>query len=420
MTDNSASIDRHDAVEDLDLADRTVEDRTPTAPLTRPETLPPPLKGKPRARRIGFLILGAVVLLAAIAYGLMVLLAPPSEETDDAYVGGNIVSITARDGGTVLALHADNTQMVKRGQPLIDLDPASTDVQLAAAEAALGRAVRNVRSNTAQVTQAGAEIVQAQADLSRAQNDYQRRKAAAVDGAVSGEELSHAQDAVTTARAALNLAQARRAQAASAVEGTDVYSNPQVLAAIADVRAAAINSSHMKITSPVTGIVGQRTVQLGQKVAPGTPLMAVVPLDSLWVDANFRETQLQHLRVGQPATVTADIYGGKITFHGHVVGLGAGSGNAFSLLPPQNASGNWIKIVQRVPVRIALDPKELNTHPLRVGLSATVTVSTADRSGAFVSGSAPPAGGTEQSLTGGPAVEARIRQIIAQNMGGAR
>jgi membrane fusion protein (multidrug efflux system) len=408
-----------------DKTEAAVQARSEETPQAEPEAAgaaalpspPAPPQTKSRVRKIGFLILGAVVLIGAIIYAVMVLTAPPSEETDDAYVGGNIVAVTARDGGTVLALHADNTQQVTQGLPLIDLDPASTDVQLAAAEAALGRAVRAVRSNNAQVDQAGAEIAQAQADLRKAQNDYSRRRGAAADGAVSGEEVSHAADAVATARASLNLARAKQAQAASTVAGTSIYNNPQVLGAIADVRQAAINSSHMRIVAPVTGVIAQRTVQLGQKVAAGTPLMAVVPLDSLWIDANFRETQLQHLRVGQPVTIHADVYGNDVTYHGKVLGLGAGSGSAFSLLPPQNASGNWIKIVQRVPVRIALDPAELKRNPLRVGLSVDVKVATSDRSGPVVAGSAPPAGAVQRSLDGGPQAEARIRQIIAANLG---
>ncbi|WP_026359355.1 HlyD family secretion protein [Sphingomonas sp. PR090111-T3T-6A] len=399
---------------------QTLDRETPMdapAPVATAAVQAPP---KSRARRTGFLILGIVIVLAAIAYGVSILLAPSSEETDDAYVGGNIVSITAREGGTVIALHADNTQQVTRGQPLIDLDPATEDVALASAEADLGRAVRAFRSQGSSVDEASAEIAQAQADLGRAENDYRRRKAAVADGAVSGEEVSHAADAVTTARAALNLAEAKRSQAASSIQGTDVSNNPAVLAAIAAVRRAAISRAYMNISAPLSGVVAQRTVQLGQRVAPGTPLMAVVPLDSLWVDANFRETQLEHLRVGQPATIKADVYGKGVTFHGKVLGLGAGSGNAFSLLPPQNASGNWIKIVQRVPVRIALDPKELAKTPLRIGLSMTVKVATSDRSGPMVAGSTPPAGGTQDVVDGGPAVEARIRQIIAQNMGSAR
>jgi membrane fusion protein (multidrug efflux system) len=413
MTDNSTTLDREDSM----AADAPAQIAATT---TRPDVPPPPAPPKSRARRTGFIILGAVILIAAIIYAVMRFMAPPSEETDDAYVSGNIVSVTAREGGTVIALHADNTQQVTRGAPLIDLDPATEDVALASAEAELGRTVRVFRSSNSSVDEASAEIAQAEADLSKAQNDYTRRKAASADGAVSGEEVSHAADAVTTARAALNLANARRAQASSVVQGTSVSDNPAVLAAIANVRRAAISRAYMNIGAPLSGVVAQRTVQLGQRVAPGTPLMAVVPLDSLWVDANFRETQLQHLRVGQPATIKADIYGGKIVFHGKVLGLGAGSGNAFALLPPQNASGNWIKIVQRVPVRIALDPKELAKNPLRVGLSVNVTVGTSDRSGSTVAGSMAPAGGVQQSIDGGPQVDARIRQIIAENMGGDR
>jgi membrane fusion protein (multidrug efflux system) len=222
---------------------------------------------------------------------------------------------------------------------------------------------------------------------------------------------------VTTSRAALNLARAREKQATSTLSGTTVETNPQVLAAIAEVRRAAIDASYMQIVAPLTGEVAQRTVQLGQKVAAGTPLMAVVPLDSVWIDANFRETQLEDLRVGQPASITTDVYGSKVVFHGHVAGLGAGSGNAFSLLPAQNATGNWIKIVQRVPVRIALNPAELEKTPLRVGLSVDVEVETADRSGSFVAKSAPPAGGEVASLDGGPGLDERIREIIAENAG---
>ena len=416
MTDNSTPLDREDSM----AADDATPPAAQTEALARPDAPPPPQPKKSRTRRTGFLILGAVILIGAIAYLVMRLLAPPSEETDDSYVGGNIVAITAREGGTVLALHADNTQAVKAGDPLIDLDPATEDVQLASAEADLGRAVRMFRSNNSSVDEAQAEIATAEADVQRARNDFTRRQAAAKDGAVSGEEVSHAADALTTARAALNLANAKRAQAASVVQGTSVTDNPAVLSAIAMVRRAAISRAYMNIKAPVSGVIAQRTVQLGQRVAPGTPLMAVVPLDSLWVDANFRETQLQHLRVGQPATIKADVYGGKIVFHGKVLGLGAGSGNAFSLLPPQNASGNWIKIVQRVPVRIALDPKELRQHPLRVGVSADVTVDTSDLSGPSVAGATAPAGGVQQSIDGGPQVESRIRQIIAENMGRGR
>jgi len=386
----------------------------PVVPVT-----PAPPAGKSRARKLGFAVLGVLVALGALGYGGSRLPAPPVEETDDAYVGGNIVTITARQSGTVLALYADNTQAVTRGQTLIDLDPAQQDVALSAAEAKLGEAVRDIRATRSAVDEGTAEIAKARTDLARAAADYDRRKAAAAWGAISGEELSHAGDAVAAARAALNLAEARRGQAASTISGTGVSDNPQVLSAVANLRAAAISRSYMTIKAPLGGIVAQRNVQLGQQVNAGTPLMAVVPLDSVWIDANFRETQLADLRVGQSVTIRADVYGSKTVFHGRVMGMGAGSGNAFSLLPPQNASGNWIKIVQRVPVRIALDPKELRAHPLRIGLSAKVTVDTSDRAGPLVAAASAPAGGTQRSLDGGPQVDGMVRRIIAANLGGA-
>jgi len=386
-------------------------EQTPGTPSSAPVT-------NRRGRKRAFVILGIVAIIGAGAYGASVLLASPSEETDDAYVGGNVVSLTARNGGTVLALRADNTQHVTRGQPLIYLDPALQSVALATAQATLGRTVRAFRANRSAVDEASAEVVKASADVGRASHDLARRRAAVASGAVSGEELSHADDALVSARAALELAKSRRAQAASIVQGTDVQNNPAVLAAITDVRRAAIELSYDRIDAPVTGVVAQRTVQLGQRVAAGTPLMSIVPLDSLWVDANFRETQLKNIRVGQSVAITSDVYGGSVRYRGHVVGLAPGSGNAFALLPAQNATGNWIKIVQRVPVRIALDPAELSQHPLRVGLSVKAEVQTSDRTGPFVSESAPPVGDDLQSFNGGEETEASIQRIIAQNMRG--
>jgi len=374
----------------------------------------------PSARKRGFLMLGAAVLIGAAGYGGYELLSPASEVTDDAYVAGDVVAITAREPSTVLAINADNTEQVKRGQTLIEFDPATADAQLAAAEADLARAVRAVRADFAKVDETGAEVVSAEAELSKARNDLARRRAAAAEGAISGEEVAHAADSVRTAEAALSLASSRRAQARSSVDGTAISSNPDVLAAIAAVRRAAISQGHTRLVAPVDGIVAQRGVQLGQQVAAGTPLMAVVPLDRLWVDANFRETQLADIRVGQPVEIETDIYGGSVTFHGRILGLGAGSGSAFALLPPQNASGNWIKITQRVPVRIALDPKELKANPLRIGVSAKVTVETADHSGTPVARVAASAGPRQASQDGGPGIDARIRRIIAANSGTLR
>jgi len=383
-----------------------------------PSALPSP-SSKGRNRKRAFLILGLVLVIAVAAYlAYVFFFAGSTEETDDAYVAGDVVAITGREAGTVIALYADNTESVRSGQPLIDLDPATADVTLASAAAELARSVRAVRSNFSQVDESLAQVAQAEAELSKARNDLVRRRGAAVDGAVSGEEVAHSADAVTTTQASLNLARSRLAQARATVQGVSVANNPAVLAAIARYRNAAIVRGHMHLVAPTDGIVAQRTVQLGQQVAAGTPLMAVVPLKAVWIDANFRETQLRHLRIGQPVTITTDIYGGDATFHGRVIGLGAGSGNAFALLPPQNASGNWIKIVQRLPVRIALDSRELARHPLRIGLSVDATVNTADRSGSLL---ARPAAGVFQSQAsqdGGPQVEADIRRIIAANAGG--
>jgi membrane fusion protein, multidrug efflux system len=370
-----------------------------------------------RTRKRGFLMLGAAILIGAAGYGGYEMLTAATEVTDDAYVAGDVVAITAREPGQVVAINADSTESVKAGQTLVEFDPATVDAQLASAEAQLARAVRSVRADFSKVDESAAEVIQAQAELSKARNDLSRRRAAAAEGAVSGEEVSHAADAVRTAAAALNLAQSRQAQARSSVEGTKVETNPDVLAAIAAVRRAAISKGHMQLTAPLDGVVAQRSVQLGQQVNAGTPLMAVVPLDRLWIDANFRETQLADIRVGQPVEIETDIYGGSVTFHGKVLGLGAGSGSAFALLPPQNASGNWIKIVQRVPVRIALDPKELRANPLRIGVSTKVSVDTSDHSGVPVARVAVPPVPRQASQDGGVKVQAKIDAIIAANRG---
>ena len=371
---------------------------------------------KPKTRKRAFLVFGAIILIVAIVWAVMhFFFGKPEEETDDAYVAGDVVSLTARDPGVVLAIRADNTQAVKAGQPLIELDSATADVGLAQAEAELARAVRATRGAITQVGGASAQVVLARAELQRASDDYRRRRGAAAEGAISGEELAHAADAVKVARAQLNVAQAGQAQTQAAVQGTDAGTNPQVLAAIAAVRRAAIVRGHMRLVAPIDGVVAQRSVQIGQQVAVGTPLMAVVPLDRLWVDANFRETQLKDVRLGQPARITTDIYGGDLVYHGRVIGIGAGSGSAFALLPAQNASGNWIKVVQRVPVRIALDPRELRANPLRVGLSVNATVDTAVLTGARTGAPAAQAYQGEATDQRDPAVEARIAQIIASN-----
>jgi membrane fusion protein (multidrug efflux system) len=371
------------------------------------------------ARRRGLLLLGLVVVLGGIAYtAWWLMVARHYQSTDDAYVSGDVLQITSEAPGTVIALHVDDTQSVQRDQPLLELDPADAEVARGSAEANLARAVRQVRTLFAQGSQLRAQIVERQTDLKRAEDDYRRRAGLVSDGAVSGEELSHVKDNIAQIRASLDAAREQLKATTAQIEGTTVATHPQVLAAAAAVRDAALSLRRTHITAPAAGVVARRSVEVGQRVAPGTPLMAVVPLDNVWIDANFKEVQLENMRVGQPVELHADIYGGDIVYHGKLVGLSAGSGSAFALLPAQNASGNWIKIVQRVPVRIALDPAELKAHPLRVGLSMTARVDIRNISGPLVAAavrSIPiPA---QASLGNDPAVEARIAQIITDNAG---
>ncbi len=371
-------------------------------------------------RRKGFIVMGALLLAAAVIAGIYWLLfARFTESTDDAYVAGNIVAVTSRENATVIALHADNTQQVKRGQLLIEMDPSIAEVNMRAAEANLARVVRNVRGAFASADAYRAQLAQASVALARARSDHQRRQSA-LGGAVSGEELAHARDAVAAAEGAVNAARGGLAQAEAGISGVDIARNPDVLAAAAQLRAAAIVLQHMRIVAPVDGVVAQRTVQVGQRVAAGAPLMAVVPLSHVWIDANFKEVQLARMRVGQPVKINADIYGGGVTYHGRIVGLGAGSGSAFALLPPQNASGNWIKIVQRVPVRIALDPQELKDHPLRLGLSVSAQADVRDQSGPLVSSAAPTVMRSDIGEDTTAKVDALIARILAENREPAR
>lgn len=376
---------------------------------------PDPTPGPAAARRRWLIALAAVVAAAVIAWALYwLLVARFHTTTNDAYVAGDLVAITSREPATVLAVHADDTQSVQRGQLLVEFDPARAQVAMQAAEAELALTVRNVRAQFARVDQYEAQLAAARVQLAQAQEDSRRRAASAEGGAASAEEIRHAADAVTAARAALRAAGSELSQARSMIEGASVDDNPAVLAAIARLRDAAITLSHMRLTAPVDGVVARRNVQIGQHVAPGTPLMAVVPLAGVWIDANFKEDQLEDVRVGQPATITTDMFGSRVVYHGRVLGLGAGTGAAFALLPPQNASGNWIKIVQRLPVRVALDATQLREHPLRIGLSVTVQIDTRDTSGPLMSPAVPAAG--TQVPPDDAAVEAdrAVARVLAQ------
>ena len=328
-------------------------------------------------------------LLAGSAAVAWWLLAPSDHEvTEDAYVEGNVVQVTPQLNGSVTAIGADNTDYVQAGQVLVQLNQVDAQLALARAEAQLARAVRQVRAQFASASQGQANIVLRRADVARAETDLARRSSLAGSGAVSGEDISHAEDALRTARAALTVAEQQSLSASALTDRTSVASHPDVLAASAQLRDAYVAAHRTTLRAPVSGIVTRRTVQLGQRVAPGASLMSIVPPEQMWVSANFKESQLTGIRIGQPVELRADVYGKTVRYHGRVAGLDAGTGNAFSLLPAQNATGNWIKVVQRVPVRIALDAKELAAHPLKIGLSMQAAVDIRQRSGALAASTA--------------------------------
>ncbi|HVH83493.1 MAG TPA: efflux RND transporter periplasmic adaptor subunit [Steroidobacteraceae bacterium] len=361
---------------------------------------------------------GAGVLAVALGYGLYwAQVLRYHQTTDDAYVSGNVVQITPQISGTVVAIGADDTQFVKAGQSLVRLDRADAKVALDQAEAQLARTVRDVRNQFATSAQLEAAVDAKQTDLTRAQNDLERRARLGASGAVSGEELQHARDTVKAAQADLNAARQQLAANRARIDGTTLQDHPEVRDAAAAVRSAYLTWVRTELPAPVSGFIARRNVQLGQRVAPGTPLMAVVPLDQVWVDANFKEPQLSRMRVGQPVTLSADLYGGRVVFHGKVAGFGAGTGAAFSLLPARNATGNWIKIVQRVPVRVALDPRELAEHPLQIGLSMRVDVDVHDASGARLSQLASTATPWSTDVFGSTdaQADARVAAIISAN-----
>ncbi|EHD19984.1 MULTISPECIES: efflux RND transporter periplasmic adaptor subunit [Brenneria] len=329
-------------------------------------------------------VVTAVVLVPLIAGIVWYVLQHNVERTEDAYVDGNVVQVTAQISGTVTAIAADNTDHVKAGAPLVTLNPVDQEVQFERARTELAKATRMARTQYSQVRQLQAEVAQRQNDVQKATTDLARRTRLAASGAVSREEISHAEDVLKNAQAALTAVDQSLAQRRAMVDGTDLRTHPDVLAAATNLRDAYIARARTAIPSPVDGTVAKRSVQLGQRINPGVALMSVVPLDQLWVNANFKESQLEHLRIGQPAELTADIYGRSVVYHGKIVGLDAGTGSAFALLPAQNATGNWIKVTQRVPVRIALDPQEIARQPLRIGLSMRVSVNTQDRSGEMI------------------------------------
>jgi membrane fusion protein (multidrug efflux system) len=348
-------------------------------------------------------LLGGVILVAAVVVGLdWLLVGSRHATTDDAYVDASVAEVTPLVSGPIIAAPIYDTMPVHRGDVLVVIDPTDFKLALAEDEAALGQAERRVEgyfasrdaqgamthAKAADVEHARAQLTSAQSDLARARTDLARRQALAADGAVSGDEITAAENrlreteaAVSAAQAALVETQAEEVSASgqtrvaeALVAGTSVADNPEVAAARAKVDQAKLDLERTVIRAPIDGVVAKNVTEIGQRVETGAQLMTVVPIQDAYVDANFKEQQLRKMRIGQPAVLTSDLYGGGVKFHGHIVGLAGGTGAAFALIPAQNATGNWIKVVQRLPVRIALDPQELKAHPLRVGLSMNVDV----------------------------------------------
>jgi membrane fusion protein, multidrug efflux system len=386
-----------------------VDDSPEPAPTPAPthSTTQIPAKSKRKKNLLLFTLI--VLAIAAVTLWLYFTQWRYQVSTEDAYVSGNQVQINAQISGTVTAIGVNDTDMVKAGQTLVALDQADNGLALETAKAQLRTAIRQYKTQTATIQQADVNISQAQTAMNEvqsqiesakiallaAQSDYQRRAALMASQAVSQEEVQHAADTVKKAQAQLDAAVAKQATARSAVVTAeaqrnvtianlgknDVLSQPAVQTAMANIQTAWLNLNRTQIVAPIDGQIAKRGVQLGQKISAGTPLMVIVPLHDLWVDANFKESQIKDIHLGQAVNLTSDIYGKEVVYHGKVIGLSAGTGSAFSVLPAQNATGNWIKVTQRLPVRIALDSKELQQHPLRVGLSMHAELDSRDQQG---------------------------------------
>ncbi|WP_287879664.1 HlyD family efflux transporter periplasmic adaptor subunit [Aquitalea sp.] len=342
-----------------------------------------------KSRKRNLFVATGIIAALAIGYGVYWgLVLSHQESTDDAYVAGHMVQLTPEVAGTVVKISAEDTDRVNSGQTVVAFDNSDAKLAFERARNEFVQTVRETRQLMTSTQQLAAQAAQREAELGKAQSDLKRRETLAGTDAMSAEELGHARDAVKTAQAALDAAR-EQAKATNALVGKDVLAKqPNVQRAASKLKEAWLALQRTEVKAPVSGYVARRNVQVGQRVATGTPLMVVVPLDSVWVDANFKEVQLAKIRIGQDVELTADVYGSKVSYHGKVQGLSAGTGSAFSLLPAQNATGNWIKVVQRVPVRIQLDPKQLQDHPLRVGLSVDAVVDTSKQDGPTLAQSA--------------------------------
>jgi membrane fusion protein (multidrug efflux system) len=410
------------------------DNKAPATTNATPAAASPAPAVSPSKRKPALLAVAGITAAAAIAYGVYWgVVLRHYENTDNAYVQAPVVQITPQVGGTVLAILADDTDVVKAGQPLVKLDPADAKLALERAQAQLAQTVREVRTMyatngtlEANIRLREAEVARMQSDVARANEDVNRRQPLVATGAVGGEEMKHAETTLAAAKSALAGAQsalaAAQEQAVSnkaLTEGTSVENHPNVQRAAAAVREAYLALQRTELPAPVSGQVAKRTVQVGQRIQAGAPLMSIIPLEQVWVEANFKEVQLRKMRIGQPVTLHADIYGEKVEYEGRVVGLGAGTGAAFALLPAQNATGNWIKVVQRVPVRVELNAKQLAEHPLRVGLSMEAKVDIAEQSGQPLAA----AGATARTNTTQAfdaqtsAADRMVHDIISANLG---
>jgi membrane fusion protein (multidrug efflux system) len=359
---------------------------------------------EPRRNKLLLALGGVVGTAAVVTAAYWYLYGSHFVSTDNAYAAVEIAQVTPSVGGTISEVRVTDTQSVRKGDVLVVIDPTDAKLALAQAEADLGSAIRRVRgyvandsglaaqiaARAADERRAAAQLASAEADFERAKIDLQRREALSTSGSVSGDELTRAQNAFAAAEANLTVAQAATAQAkanrdaaigskdanAALIANSTEETNPEVALARARRDQAAVDLERTVIRAPLDGVVAKRQVQLGQRVQAGTPLLAVVPVHEMHVDANFKEVQLENVRAGQPVTLTADIYGSSVTYKGTVEGFSGGSGAAFAAIPAQNATGNWIKVVQRVPVRIKLDAEQLAANPLRVGLSMTARIDT--------------------------------------------
>jgi membrane fusion protein, multidrug efflux system len=378
-----------------------------------------PAKEAKKSARLPTIVL-MCVLAGLAAFGIYYFAISRNKvETDDAYVNGNLVRLTPQVSGTVIGINTDETQFVQRGQVLVELDPHDTEVALAQARASLGQTVRDVAQLFAQEARDAAAVTAQQTLFTQTTEDLERDRAVFAVHGVSDETLKHDENAVRSARAALDQAKATLASTRAQIVGANPDTHPRVLQAEANLRTAWLAAARTRVVAPVSGYVVRRAVQLGQQVTPSTEMLAIVPVESVWVDANFKENQLRSLRIGQPVQVSADMYGSRVTYHGKVLGLQAGTGSALAVLPAQNASGNWIKIVQRLPVRVGLDPQELADHPLFVGLSTTVHVDVHDQGGDALSRRPAwqAAVNTDAYADQIAGADADIKTIVANNLG---